>query len=129
MTGDKKHAFDQKAFDAALDAAKKQIRSEVRENEREIRMALDEVKPYVGELRGGEYETPKQVYRATLKMLGVDEADLNDMNKPAMRAVLKNMPKAGARPPVGSGDRIAMDSGSIERLAKKFPGIERIKIG
>jgi hypothetical protein len=39
------------------------------------------------------------------------------------------MPKAGARPPVGSGDRIAMDSGSIERLAKKFPGIERIKIG
>jgi 8-oxo-dGTP pyrophosphatase MutT (NUDIX family) len=129
MTGDKKPAFDQKAFDAALDAAKKQIRSEVRENEREIRMALDEVKPYVGELRGGEYETPKQVYRATLKMLGVDEADLNDMNKPAMRAVLKNMPKAGARPPVGSEDRIAMDSGSIERLAKKFPGIERIKIG
>lgn len=128
MTGDAKKGFiSQKAFDAAMDAARKEIRNEVRQNERDIRMALDEVRPHVGELRGGEYETPKQVYRAALKVLGFDEASLDDMNKLAMKAVLKHMPRKGSGSKLMAADRI--ETSGMDKLAKKFPGIENIKVG
>lgn len=128
MTGDSKKGFiNQKAFDAALDAATKNIRKEVRQNERDIRIALDEVKPYVGELRGVEYETPKQVYAAALKTLGMDAAEVDALNKPAMRIVLKHMPKAGARPPEQRNSALGMDA-SDKSYDEMFPGVrERIK--
>lgn len=127
MTGDSKKGFiSQQAFDEALKAATKGIRKEVRQNERDIRLALDEVRPYVGELRGAEYETPKQVYASALKALGMDAKEVDALNREAMKIVLKHMPKrTGARPPQAQDSKTV--ASTRESFEKKFPGLAELR--
>lgn len=130
-TAQDKKAFDaavKLAVDTALEVARKQIKNEVRESERAIRMALDEVRPYVGELPASlGYETATQVYRQALKMRGVDGVD--DIHKSALPTILKLLPKAGAHAPRAEGNGLAMDRATDADLAKEYPGIENVLVG
>ena len=128
-------AQDKKAFDAAvrlavdeaLKSAQKVIRDEVRDNERKIRIALDEVRPYVGELPAAlGYDSATQVYRQALKMRGVDGVD--EIHKSALPTILKLLPKSGAAP-ARNGDGLAMDAASDAEMAKEYPGIENVLVG
>jgi hypothetical protein len=129
-TAQDKKAFDEAvklAVDTALKASQKTIRDEVRDNERKIRIALDEVRPYVGELPAAlGYDSATQVYRQALKMRGVDGVD--DIHKSALATILKLLPKSGAAP-ARNGDGLAMDAASDAEMAKEYPGIENVLVG
>ena len=117
------------AMDAALKAQgaefEKKIQA-VRDNERGVRIALDEVRPLVGEIPATmAFDSAAAVYRHVLVMKGVDGAAT--MHSDALLPVLKNLPKAGARAPTADGSaHIAMDSSAFGEAIKIAPGLEHI---
>lgn len=108
------------AMDAALEATAKSVR----ETERGIRVALAEVRPYVGELpETMAFDSAEQVYRHALGALNVDGA--KTIHASALPTILKMQPKPGARP-VDTGGQIAMDAAATTDFAARFPGAGRI---
>jgi hypothetical protein len=111
------------AMDAAIEATKKSVRI----TERGIRMALDEVKPFVGEFSTKQqmaFDSADDVYRQALVMLGVDGA--KDIHASALPAVLRAQPKAGAK--TRAEVRMGADEAQKSDFAKRFPGADRIGI-
>jgi 8-oxo-dGTP pyrophosphatase MutT (NUDIX family) len=106
---------------AALEAQAKQIRGE----QRDLRLALDEVRPYVGELAPTlGFDTGEQVRRHALKALGVEGYDTIHLS--ALSTVLKMQPKAGAKVPE---KKIGMDATSADQkksFLDRFPDAARI---
>lgn len=123
---DMKDVITKPAMDAALKVHGDEVAKRVRENERGIRIALNDVKPYVGELSVDlAFDSAADVHRHALTMLGVDGA--KTMHPDALLPVLKSQRKAGdVKAPVRS---LAMDSSAIDKAAKFAPGIDRIVIG
>lgn len=115
------------AMDAAIKAATEATAKTVRETERGIRAALQEVAPYVGELPLTlAFDSADDVYRHALTTLGVPSA--KDVRETAaLKAILSFQPKAGARPTERRGDGgLAMDSSAAGDFAKDFPDAARI---
>lgn len=124
-----KEANDKKATDAmkdmvtkpAMDAA---IRA-VQENERGIRVALGEVRPWIGELPPTlAFDSAAAVYRHVLTARGVPGAD--KMHADALRPVLESLPKAGAKP-AAQQTPMAADAKSVSAAVEIAPGLARIR--
>ena len=117
------------AMDAALktqsDNFQKELKT-VRETERGIRVALVEVKPWVGELAPTlAFDSAADVHRHALKMLNV--AGAAKLHADALLPVLQAQPKPGAKTPTRSESSIAMDASSIEKATKLAPGLANIQ--
>lgn len=114
---DKEKPVDKKAMDAAIEAASDATAKRVRTEQRAIRQAESDVRPYVGELAPGlAFDSAADVYRHALNMLGVKGA--KDIHESALKTVLDMQQKAGARPaPVVH----AMDASSVKSFAERFP--------
>ncbi len=110
------------AMDAAIASATKQVR----ETERGIRIALAQVRPYVGELpETMAFDSGDDVKRHALGMLGVPNA--KKLHADALDTVLSVQRKAGARPVEGGQTQMGMDEASVSAAVKIAPGLARIK--
>lgn len=115
----KKPAMDA-AIKLAVDAAEKRVR----DTERGIRAAAQEVIPYVGELSADlVFDSADQVRGKALEILGIDTKGVPPA---AFQAMLKLAPKSGAKP-VEREAHMGMDAAQIDKFAKKYPGAERIQ--
>lgn len=115
------------AMDAALKKMATDTATAVRATEREIRAALAEVKPWVGELAADmAFDSGADVRRHALEMLGVPNA--KTMHADALGAVLSAQPKPGAQPSDIRRDNVmALDAAGAEGFHTRFPGSDRIK--
>ena len=118
------------AMDAALKAQaetfEKNLKT-VRETERGVRVALTEVKPWVGELPAAmAFDSAADVYRHACVMREVEGA--KTLHADALFPVLKSLPKIGARAAEHTDTTIAMDSSAIGKALKIAPGLEHIEI-
>ncbi len=116
------------AMDAALKAQAgefdKRLKA-VRDGERGVRVAIEEVRPYVGDLPATmAFDAAADVYRHVLVMKGVEGA--KDLHPDALKPILSTLPKAGARAPDNSAAQIAMDTSSVAKARKLAPGLEHI---
>jgi hypothetical protein len=127
--GKDKHMADDKvskhAMDEAIKVACATTAKNVRATERAIRLALDEVKPFVGEMKPDmAFDSATDVYRQALVMREVDGAD--KMHADALRPVLMNLPKIGAEHRQASSPALGMDENAVTDVHKMFPGLDRI---
>ena len=118
------------AMDAALKAQdetfEKNLKT-VRETERGVRVALTEVKPWVGELPATmAFDSAADVYRHACVMREVEGA--KTLHADALFPVLKSLPKIGARAAEHTDTTLAMDSSAIGKALKIAPGLEHIEI-
>jgi len=124
-----KREKDDRAMDSAIkvaaDTAAKRAAAETRATERAIRQAEKDCAPFVGDL-AMTFDSANDVYRHTLKLLGVEEADT--IHESALPTILKMQPKPGARPVVLDEARVP-DASAQKRAAEIAPGFGRIKIG
>jgi hypothetical protein len=121
-----KDMVDKPAMDAALKVHGEAITKQVRETERGIRVALSDVKPWVGDLPASmAFDSAADVHRAALKMLGVDGA--KDLHADALLPILRAQPKPGARPVERETSTIAMDASAVSKAQKIAPGLEQIQ--
>lgn len=118
------------AMDAALKAQGESFEkrlADVRKAEQGIRIALDAVRPYVGEIPPSmAFDSAADVYRHALVMKGVSGA--KEMHADALPTVLKTLPKIGAKPLDVAPAHLAMDSGSDAFKAAReiAPGLANI---
>ena len=135
MADDKKAAEDKRmaddkvsrpAMDAAIKAASAATAKQVRETERKIRIAMDEVKPWVGEFRPDmAFDTEADVFRQALVMRGVEGAET--MHADALRPVLVNLPKPGSeRRDTNNTPNLGMDENAVSDCPRDVPGLDRI---
>lgn len=114
---------DEKVTKQAMDAA---IRG-VRDNERNIRVALGKVKPWVGELPASmAFDSAADVFRHALKMRGFEGHAT--VHADALEPILNAMEKPNARKSA-TREPLAMDEGSKTLAVKIAPGLEHIRIG
>jgi hypothetical protein len=106
-----------KSISAAVNAA--------RLTDRQTFAALEDVRPYVGELKGMTFDSAEKVYSHALKTLGVK---VDGVHPSAFKTILDLQPKPGAKPA-----RIAQDAGVgaevVTDFNKLFPGADRIQVG
>lgn len=108
----------------AMDEAIKSAVAKAREDERGIRLALAQVRPYVGDLPETlAFDSGDDVKRHALEMMGVPKA--KEMHAHALDAVLSVQRKAGAQPSGGDAP-IAMDAAATKSFTERYPGSERI---
>lgn len=118
-----KHGMDA-AIKAASETTAKSVRDTVMKEQREIRQAHSDVRPYVGELSETlGLDSGEKVLRHALKMLNVADADT--IHGSALRTILLMQPKAGARETPRHVE-LGMDAASIDGLNKLIPGLDRI---
>ena len=111
------------AMDAALKQTAEATAKTVRETERGIRIALAEVRPYVGELAETlAFDSGDDVRRHALTMLGVEGA--KTMHPEALKTVLSVQRKPGARP-VDQDPPLGMDAAASKSFNDRF-GTDRI---
>lgn len=93
-------------------------------NEQDIRLALDEVRPYVGNLPATiGFDSGAKVRRHALTTLGVKDVD--KIHESALKTILEMQPKPGARP--AERERpIGMDAGAVSDFNSRFPDAARI---
>lgn len=118
------------AMDAALKAATEATAKTIRETERGIRVALSEVRPYVGELPATlAFDSATDVYRHTATMLGIDGAKTlhPDALWPVIRA--QKTPKDRQREHLDDRASMGMDAAAIDEATKIAPGIAHITVG
>ena len=117
---DARRADDKRAMDAAIDLRVK----EVRDTERAIAAAREDVRPWVGALPVSHaFDSAPAVYKKALDMLGQDVAGVDPS---AYRTILKLVPQPGS----GTPRRLAMDAalpGGIKPAAERY-GTGHIKV-
>ena len=111
----------------AMDEAIKTAVAEARKAEQGVRIALSEVKPWVGDLPSTmAFDSGADVYRHALVMRGV--ANAKTMHADALLPVLQSLPKAGQKPPSERRDPVlAVDSSSLGKAKALAPGLEHIQ--
>jgi hypothetical protein len=127
MADDKvsKHAMDQAIQKASTETAKR-----VRETERKIRIAMDEVRPWVGEFKPDmAFDSECDVYRQALTMRGVEGAEKMNVDATVLRSVLNALPKPGSehRTTNDTAPNLGMDESAVSDVHKMFPGLDRIQ--
>jgi hypothetical protein len=122
---EKDKGMDKKAMDSAIATQVDTAVKAERERQQGIRIALDEVRPYVGELSSKlALDSGEAVYRHVLvNMLGV--ADAKDIHGSALPALLRHQRKPGARP--NDEPVMAHDEAQLGDFTKMFPGADLIK--
>lgn len=116
------------AMDAALKATAESVAKSVRDTERGIRSALQDVKQYVGELPVSmAFDSAADVYRHALGAMGVTDA--KTMHADALLPVLRAQPKPGARQHSEQAPSLGMDAAATESINKRFPGMAHISVG
>jgi hypothetical protein len=126
---EKKEADDKKAKDAEMEEKTKGAMDSaiktVRETERGIRLALVDVRPWVGELSPSlALDSKDDVYRHTAVTLGVQNA--KTLHADALWPIIQAQPKPGAQRPDGHNP-MGLDAAATDKAAKYAPGISRIK--
>lgn len=117
---DSRHARDRRP---AMDAATiRQIEQRAEDRTiarlRSIRLAEDEVRPYVGELAVA-MDSAEEIYRYALDQAGIENADIKDTA--ALRRMVSMLPKPGAElPDHAQNTRFAQDSSGGDAWLKKF---------
>lgn len=113
------------AQDAAIQSSVATATQKVREAERGIRLALVDVRPWVGELSPGlALDSKDDVYRHAAVTLGVVNAKA--LHADALWPIIQAQPKPGAHRPEGHS-QMGLDSAATDKAAKYAPGISRIK--
>ena len=107
----------------AMNAAIKSATDAIKKNARAVREAERTVKPWTGDLAMA-FDTAEDVYRAALKMVGVEGAD--KLHPDALLPVLKAQPVPGSRRHESASTDIAMDEASVDDYADAFPDATRI---
>ena len=97
-----------------------------RENDRATFLALDEVRPYVGELKGMTFDSAEQVYRHALK--GMKVPGIDGVHGSALKTILNLQPKPGARQQELAHDA-APDATAIDDYNKRFGGDHIVTAG
>lgn len=124
-----KNMVTKPAMDAALKAQaetfEKNLKT-VRETERGVRVALTEVKPWVGELPATmAFDSAADVYRHACVMREVEGA--KTLHSDALFPVLKSLPKIGARAAENNGSTVlAMDSSARAKAIALSPDFANI---
>lgn len=117
------------AMDAALKAQSETFQKEltkVRDNERGVRTALAEVKPWVGELPATmAFDSAADVYRHACVMREVKNA--KTLHADALFPILSALPQAGAKASTTTISLIAMDACVVSKAIKLAPGLENIQ--
>ena len=119
-----KNMVTKPAMDAAISSAVTSAVKQARETERGIRVALDKVRPLVGELKPElGLDSAEAVHRHALKMLGVEGA--NTIHASALETVLglQGRPAPATHQPA----QIALDAASTKSFNDRFPGADRIQ--
>ena len=111
----KKPMIDQKAMDTAIGAAV----AKARQDAREVEVAREEVRPYVGKLALA-CDSAADVYKAALTSLKVD---VTGVHPSAFGAILKAQPLPG-KTTVAS---VAMDSAAVASFAQRHPHAANIR--
>jgi hypothetical protein len=110
-------------IDANLKQALETQAKQIRQNEREIRMALDEAKPLIGELRSDlVFDTADDVRRHVLKARG---KKTEGVNSAGLKQMVEMLPPANERTERRS-PTLGMDESDRKDLATRFPGSDRI---
>jgi len=124
-----KDMVTKQAMDAAIEKATKAVRDSVLKSQREIRMALDEVRPYVGELPSSlAFDSAADVFKQALKIKD-PELGLDDIHPTAFRHILlKGYQPAGARENRGNGAALGMDEKARQSFDERFPNAKRIGV-
>lgn len=117
----KDEAMGKDEMNAAIEAA---VKAERRRGH-EVRMALDEVRPHVGDLND-QFETEGDVLRHALTILGVDSAAQMRDNV-AMRAILRLQPRAGVQAPARTVP-MGADSATVKSFNEFYPNAARIGV-
>ena len=116
---------DKKAMDAAITVAVKKATDDATKAaiavQREIRDAERAVRPYVGELAMA-FDSAEQVYRTTLKSLGVKGAET--IHESALSALLAAQPLPSDRKKVV----VAMDAASAKSFSDRYPETNHIRM-
>lgn len=111
----------------AMDEAIKAAVKGARETERGIRLALDKVRPWVGELSPAlAMDSADDVYRHAAKAMGIAGADT--IHASALPTLIEMQPKPGARQ-TQKANGLALDETSRSEASKIAPGIDRITVG
>jgi len=109
-----------------MDEAIKVAVKGARDAERGIRVALADVKPWVGDLPATmAFDSAADVYRHTAGMLNIDGA--KTLHPDALLPVIKAQPRPGDKAPAKTAT-IAMDSSVISKAQKLAPGLAHITI-
>jgi hypothetical protein len=125
---DKKKA-DKQAEDnkQAMDQAIKVAVKGARDAERGIRVALAEVKPWVGDLPATmAFDSATDDYRHTAGLLKIDGH--TTLHADALLPVIKAQPRPGVRVAKPDTAAMAMDAAGIDKAQKLAPGLAHITI-
>lgn len=110
----------------AMDEAIKSAVAEARKAEQGVRVALSEVKAWVGDLPSSmAFDSAADVYRHALVMRNVTGA--KTMHPDALLPVLQSLPKSGQKPPERRDPVLAVDSSSFGKAKALAPGLEHIQ--
>ena len=112
---------DVKVTPQAMDAAIKKAQEDTKASQRATFEAHEFVRPWVGNLSFGAFDSAEGVHRHALKMLGVKVDDSTPAA--ALTHIIQAQPKPG-RPAVAP----AMDSAPSEDFAERFPAITNIQV-
>ena len=125
-----KDMVSKQAMDAAINAA---VRKTARETEtatitkmRAMQQAENAVRPIVGDIAMDEATCPADYYRLALDAMEVEHAEVPDEGVAALFKVTKGVldkAKAANPPPRRGSPHMAVDSGDMEDIRKRFPGI------
>jgi hypothetical protein len=114
------------AMDAAIQAAVTKAQETAIRNQRAIRNAERFVRPWVGDL-AMDAARPSDIYRATLKALGMDAKQVDKMHADALLPVLESRPKPSAR--ARTSERyIAQDAKPEASFLERFPDAKNITV-
>lgn len=115
-----KRALDARPTKAAMDAAIKAAVAKSQDDMRAVHAALADVRPWVGDI-GVAFDSAEDVYREALTGMGVAEAAT--IHPSALKTLLDQVPKPGARPV----PRLAHDAAaSAKGFADRFPNASRV---
>lgn len=100
----------------------------IRDAERGVRVALGDVKPWVGELPVSlSFDSAEQVHRHAAKMMKLKGADT--LHADALLPVIQAQPKPGARPAERGPRAAEIAQDSADDFSKMFPDAGRIQVG
>src|SRR5258708_11617682 len=115
----------------AMDEALKKERTESRNIERGIRKALEDVRPWTGDIAVEKtltMDSAADVHRHALTMLEVPGVDVAKTHADALLPIIQAQPKPGAARHVNDDEpRLGMDAAGSETFSKDFPDAGRIR--
>jgi hypothetical protein len=131
VPNEQKESVTKTAMDAAIKTAVANTTKQILATQRNIRIAEREVQPWVGQLAFDSANGPSDVYRTTLKALGMDAKEVDALHADALKPILKVQPKPSRddlrRP---GAKKLAQDASDKKTpsLGEMFPGAANITV-